>query len=175
MQLLSYISDKRAVFIPSELWLINNRRIFSFFPFWGFPQFFPRFFVSVFVFSTDREKILIYFFCFMKWTKFLQKSFVPLFTPLTFVYKLQKQSFLAIDALCSKHNKGLTDNETFFYLIFPRRVLCYFSQNIMGTEQLPHLIPLKQNTYTFWSAGEFFSHSFQQTFAPSCFFVFTVF
>jgi len=41
----------------------------------------------------------------------------------------------------------------------------------MGTEQLPHLITLKQNTYTFYesAAEEFFSHCFQQTFAPSCF------
>jgi len=129
---------------------------------------FPPFFVSVFAFSTDREKFSFTF----SWSEpssfrsHLYHSSLPSLLSINF-----RLSFLAIDALCSKHNKGQTDNKTFFYLIFPRRVFCYFSQNIMGTEQLPHLITLKQNTYTFYesAAEEFFSHCFQQTFAPSCF------
>jgi len=35
-----------------------------------------------------------------------------------------------------------------FSFNFSQTCLCYFSQNIMGTEQLPHI--LKQNTHTFW-------------------------
>jgi len=139
------ISDKRAVFIPLNCGLSTTAGFSLFFLLRISSQFFPRFFLFVCFFHRQGENSYLLFFS-VKWTKFLQKSFVPLFTPLTFVYKLQKQSFLAIDALCSKHNKETNRQWNIFLFNFPRRVLCLFFSKYHGHWTASSSLPLKQNT-----------------------------
>lgn len=167
-----HISDKRLWIVACQL-----PQDFLFFPFEDFLTVLPPFF-CLFAFSHRQGENSYLLFFSVKWTKFLQKSFVPLFTPLTFVYKLQKQSFLAIDALCSKHNKETNRQWNIFLFNFSQTCPLFIFLKISWALNSFLISPIKTKHVHFFdesAAGEFFSHSFQQTFAPSCFFDFTVF